>query len=261
MARDPAGMQERRNRIIETLKTDGFVMVGSLAKSFGTTEVTIRSDLKALEQEGCLRRMAGGAVPVPTEETNAPGVPRVTRNTEEKKRIAAFAAKMIHNGERLFINSGSTTYTFAEALMEHRGLSIVTNSIQIARLLGGVQSFHVILVGGELNAYDGFTFGIDATDMLERYRAGYAVLSLDGISPDSGISTLHAAEISVNRMMMDHANQVLFLADHTKLGRGGFSNFASAGKGAILITDDAADRSDVADLEAHGMTVLIAKDT
>ncbi|MBQ4002175.1 MAG: DeoR/GlpR transcriptional regulator [Lachnospiraceae bacterium] len=260
MARDPAGMQERRNRILESLKTDGFVMVGALAKHFGTTEVTIRSDLQALEREGLLRRMAGGAVPSRSEEQNSPGVPRLNRFQEEKKRIAAFAAKMIHDGERLFINSGSTTYAFAEALKEHKGLNIVTNSIQIARLLGDVHSFHVILIGGELNSYDGFTFGIDATDMLARYRAGYAVLSLDGINAESGISTLHAAEVSLNRMMMDHADQVLFVADHTKLGRGGFSNFAVAGNREILITDDGADRNVIADLEANGMTVLVAKD-
>ena len=260
MARDPAGMQERRNRILETLKSDGFVMVGTLAKSFGTTEVTIRSDLQALEEKGFLRRMAGGAVPLRGDEQSSLEVPRVTRFSDEKKRIADYAAKMIHNGERLFINSGSTTYIFAEALMEHRGLNIVTNSTQIARLLGSVQSFHVILIGGELNAYDGFTFGIDATDMLQRYRAGYAVLSLDGISAESGISTLHAAEISVNRIMMEHADQVLFLADHTKLGRGGFSNFAEVGKGGILVTDDGADRGAVSDLTGKGMTVLIAKE-
>lgn len=259
MARDPAGMQERRNRIIETLKADGFVMVTNLARTFGTTEVTIRSDLQALEKEGRLRRMAGGAVPAQLDEQASPDVPRVTRCAAEKRRIAAFAAKLIHDGERLFINSGSTTYVFAEALKEHKGLSIVTNSIQIARLLGNVHTFHVILVGGEVNSYDGFTFGIDATDTLQRYRAGYAVLSLDGITAESGISTLHAAEISVNRMMMEHAGQVLFLADHTKLGRGGFSNFAEAGHGAILVTDDGAERSTVQELEANGMTVLLAK--
>lgn len=260
MARDPAGMQERRNRILETLKNDGFVMVGALSRAFGTTEVTIRSDLQALEEEGKLRRMAGGAVPAHTDEQNSLGVPRITRFAEEKKRIAALAAKMIHNGERLFLNSGSTTYAFAEALREHRDLNVVTNSTQIARLLGSIPSFHVILIGGELNAYDGFTFGIDATDMLARYRAGYAVLSLDGISPDSGISTLHAAEVSVNRMMMEHADQVIFLADHTKLGRGGFSNFAFAGQGEILVTDGGADRNVVSALEAKGMTVLVANE-
>ena len=259
MARDPAGMQERRNRILEILKTEGFVMVTSLAKTFGTTEVTIRSDLQALEREGRLRRMAGGAVPAQPEDTKDPDVPRVTRCLAEKRRIAAYAARMIHAGERLFINSGSTTYLFAEALREHTGLSIVTNSVQIARLLGNVPTFHVILVGGEVNAYDGFTFGVDATDMLKRYRAGYAVLALDGISPESGISTLHAAEIPVNRMMMEHANQVLLLADHTKLGRGGFSHFAEAGSGEILVTDDGAKRAAVQALEASGMTVLLAE--
>ena len=260
MAKDPAGMQERRSRILEIMKTEGFVMVTSLAKIFGTTEVTIRSDLQALEREGRLRRMAGGAIPVQTEQTESPEVPRVTHCIIEKKRIAAYAARLIHDGERLFINSGSTTYLFAEALLEHTGLSIVTNSVQIARLLGNVPSFHVILVGGEINAYDGFTFGVDATDMLKRYRAGYAVLSLDGITPDSGISTLHAAEIPVNRMMMEHANQVLLLADHTKLGRGGFSNFAETRSGGILVTDDGAERAAVQELEASGLTVLLAEE-
>ena len=113
MARDPAGMQERRNRIIETLKADGFVMVTNLARTFGTTEVTIRSDLQALEKEGRLRRMAGGAVPAQLDEQASPDVPRVTRCAAEKRRIAAFAAKLIPDGERLFINSGRTTYVFA----------------------------------------------------------------------------------------------------------------------------------------------------
>lgn len=101
------------------------------------------------------------------------------------------------------LNSGTTVYFTAVELKRHKNLRIVTNSLTAAIELGSVPSFHVILLGGEINSRDSFTYGNDVLEQLKRYRANYAILSIDGVCAETGISTLHAEEVMVERMMME----------------------------------------------------------
>lgn len=257
MSRNPDRMIERRSRILDILKNNGYAMVTELAESFHTTEVTIRSDLAALEKEGSLVRMAGGAV-LPQED-HVGNVARAFLNAPEKYAIAQCAAMEIQNGDTLFINAGSTTLCFAEALKSFSGLKIVTNSIPVANALGGLPGIHVILIGGEVNGEDGFTYGTDALETLSRYQAKFSVLSLDGISAEGGVSTIHAEEAEVLRAMLSHSERCLLLADYSKLGKKGFLRFTGADGGKTLITDEQADLAEIRKLQNTGMKVLRAK--
>ena len=132
-------------------------------------------------------------------------------------------ADFIQDGNTLFINSGTTTLLVAEALKTKKNLSIVTNSLPIATLLGKVPTFRVILLGGTFNTQYAFTYGTDTQEQLNRYGADWAILSVDGVSPDGDISTCHAEEAIIDRLMITRAKKVLIVADTTKIGRTGFS--------------------------------------
>ena len=164
--------------------------------------------------------MAGGAV-LPNEETNPTFSP--INNREAKQEIATAVADFIQDGNTLFINSGTTTLLVAEALKTKKNLSIVTNSLPIATLLGKVPTFRVILLGGTFNTQYAFTYGTDTQEQLNRYGADWAILSVDGVSPDGDISTCHAEEAIIDRLMITRAKKVLIVADTTKIGRTGFS--------------------------------------
>lgn len=240
----------RRLKIMETLRQNGKVSVAAISQELGTTPVTIRSDLTALEQEGQLIRVQGGAVLPPHAKGNHTACP--AHHVEEKKAIAQAMAKMVHDGDTLFINSGTTTEHVASALEMRTNLNIVTNSLAVATILGEIPSFRVILVGGEINAQYGFTHGGDALAQLEKYKADWAILSVDGISTSCGITTRHAEEAMVDRMMIANAKNTWIVADHTKIQRAGFARVRDDLTDVGVITNS----TDTDELVKHGVTAI-----
>lgn len=241
MASDKLKIDTRRSRIIEILDRTGRVKVGDLSLALGATPVTIRSDLDALERDGYLERVPGGAIQTSLNYATRTFQNKKNHFAEEKIKIAAVTANLIHDGDTIFINSGTTTYSVAARLKNHKNLKIVTNSFYVAMELGATPTFDVILLGGELNARDTFTYGNDALEQLRRYRANYAILSIDGVCPDSGISTLHAEEVLVERAMMERAKETIIVADSSKLGREGFLYVCDAAAIHKLVTVKSAD--------------------
>ena len=243
-------LEERRQKILDILHQNGKVSVAAISVELGTTPVTIRSDLTALEQEGHLIRVQGGAV-LPPRNKSSQTIP-VVSHIEEKKRIASTVAGLIQDGDTLFINSGTTTEYVASALEIRTNLNIVTNSLAVATILGEIPSFRVILVGGEINAQYGFTYGGDALSQLEKYKANLAILSVDGISTTCGITTRHAEEAMVDRTMISNAAKTWIVADHTKIERAGFARVRDSLEGICVVTDS----NNTDDLAAAGMTVI-----
>ncbi len=215
-----AKIDRRRDEILALLHAEGKVYISDLCTRFGTSPVTIRNDLDVLAEEGKLIRMTGGAVPLRGETLEtAPAVERY----DQKKEIAVRAAERVRDGDTLFINSGSTSALFAKELSTKHNLKIVTNSLDIATELGAIPSFHVILLGGMINSHSRFTYGENAQEQIVRFGADFAVLSVDGISDDGEITTCHAEEAIIDRLMIQRASHVLVIADETKIGRTGFS--------------------------------------
>lgn len=210
----------RRNTILDILQKEKKTYIADLSHALGVSLVTIRNDLDALAEQGKLVRMAGGAILSNYEPAPSP---RAICNYEQKKEIAAKAATFVQDGDKLFINSGTTTLLVADALKTKKNLSIVTNSLSIATKLGSIPSFRVILLGGLINTHYEFTYGADAQDHLNRFGADWAILSVDGVSETGEISTCYAEEAILDRIMIERAKQVLIVADETKIGRTGFS--------------------------------------
>ena len=248
----------RREKIMELLRREGRVQVSRLSEELGATPVTIRSDLTALEQSGQLLRMQGGAfLPNWLSQGYGTGTFPTDDQTGEKQAIAAAAATLIQDGDTLFINSGTTAHFTAKALKNHQNLNLVTNSLAVASELGSTPHFRTLLLGGEVNARYGFTSGCDAQEQLRRYQADWAVLSVDGISAQNGITTYHAEEAALNRMLIEHAKRTIIVADHTKIGRPGFTHICDIGTGFWLVTDGQAPAEDIESLKEAGIEVLI----
>ena len=215
-----AKIDRRREEILRLLRAEGKVYISDLCHRFGTSPVTVRNDLDTLAGEGKLIRMTGGAVVLPEEQIKQANL---IDRLELKKEIALRAAEEIRDGDTLFINSGTTAELFAQALCDKKDLKVVTNSLPIATELGAIPSFHVILLGGMINAHSQFTFGENAQEQIIRFGADVAVLSVDGVSEDGEITTCHAEEAIIDRLMIQRASRVLILADAAKIGRTGFS--------------------------------------
>lgn len=248
----------RRNKILELLREDGRVTVTDLSSRLSTTAVTIRNDLTALERDGYLIRTKGGAVLVPHQDDNSnPLLSIRVDRSDEKQAIANAVANMIRDGDTLFINSGSTTQVLAAALKVRSNLNIVTNSIAAATILADVPTFRVVLLGGSLNATYGFTYGGDAQHQLAKFQADWAFLSVDGISVRGGITTHHAEEAVIDRMMIEGARSAWVVLDRSKLGRAGFARIEDDLRRVGLVTS-AGDPSETRDLERCGMDIMYA---
>ena len=247
----------RRKKILEILRRDGQVRVAHLSETLGATVVTIRSDLDALEQDGYLERTQGGAIQTMKNYYNLEFQRRKQEHMENKKAIAAAAAGLVRDGDTLFINSGTTTYFAAVELKQRKNLNVVTNSISVAVELGGLPTFRVILLGGDISAQYSFTYGEDVKEQISRYRANWAILSVDGIQPGAGITTYHAEESVIDRIMMERAQTPIIVADSSKLGRESFSRISALTAQTILITDQNANPDITAQIRTDGVDVRI----
>lgn len=245
----------RRDRILEQLRQKGKVLVSELSRELGATPVTIRNDLDALERDGYLVRIQGGALlrvrQTPEWGREQESIARLA----EKQAIAQAVAAQIPDGSTLFLNSGTTSQCLAAALKEHRSLNVVTNALSVATELGKSPLIHVILLGGEINTQYGFTYGSDAEEQLRRYQADWAVLSVDGVSARGGVTSFHAEETAIDRMMIAHAKRTVITADYTKIGRTGFTHICGAGPAIQLVTDSQCSAEAVRELEQVGVDV------
>ena len=247
----------RRNKILQQLRQTGRVSVAQLSEELGATQVTIRSDLASMERDGLLLRVQGGAVMASRRaESGLAGYSRNIPFFEEKQAIAQMALEQIRDGEILFLNSGTTAICLAEALRSRKNLNVVTNSLAVATILGGVSTIRVTLLGGEINAQYGFTYGGDTQEQLSRYQADWAILSVEGVCADGSITTRHAEEAVIDRLMIQRAKQVMVAADHTKIGRTGFARVCQRSAATTLITDSSLDNDQLQMLQANGWNVI-----
>ena len=228
---------QRKKSIMDLLKQNDEVRVAELAEMFCISGVTIRNDLAEMEEEGLLHRIHGGAVSTRKSYFNMSLTDRMNVNREEKIRIAKACSSLINDGDTLMITSGTTTRYLARELAERGNLTVVTNAVQIAEEFVYNNSVNVILLGGNLDMQYQFTFGNDAITQMQRYRADKVILSVDGISVKHGLTIYHFQEADVNCRMIERSNTVIVAADHSKIGKEGFSYIAPLKTINTLVTD------------------------
>ena len=252
-------IDQRRRRILDMLARNGQVLISELSTELEATPVTIRSDLAALGEEGLLERISGGAVPRVRNILNRGAFSRHSENQEAKLLIASAAVKLVLDGETLFINSGTTSYYTARELKLRKNLKVVTNFIPVALELGEVPSFRVILLGGDINTQYSFTHGNNVLEHLRQFRADKTILSMDGIRADAGLTTYHAEEAVVNRVMIERSRETLIVADQRKLGYESFSFVSDLSSVSCLITDAReGEEYAVKELEKSGLKIIFA---
>lgn len=249
-------LAERRQKILDLLNVENRVLVSDLSRRFSISEVTIRNDLAELEHQGLLERIHGGAISTKRRYYNMTLTERSQANVENKRSIALCAASMVNDGETLLINAGTTTLLVAIELKKKRNLKVVTNSIPIAQAIDESDTNSVILLGGKMNGHYLFTYGTDAMQQLQHYRADRLILSVDGVEPGSGISTYHYEESELDRLMIERSNSVTVVADTSKIGVESFVNIAGFDAIDTLITNSGISESVLRTMKARGLEVV-----
>ena len=208
-------MSKYEKEVLDTVMLQGTVSVMSLARQLNVTDQTIRRIVKPMVERGEVRKVHGAIVAV-----NAPSDPPLTKrlvaNHREKASIARAIAELIPNGATLAIDTGSTSSFVAQALCNHRDLTVVTNSAHIASVLAMSDSKKVYMAGTQLRSHDGAAFDQSAFEVVSRFTVDMTILSASLVHPEMGFLANDQHEVDMAIAMSRIADRRIMAVDHSK---------------------------------------------
>ncbi|MDE4174930.1 DeoR/GlpR family DNA-binding transcription regulator [Phaeobacter sp. PT47_59] len=226
----------RQSEIVDLLNEQDRVEVDDLARRFGVSAQTVRADLRDLSTRGALSRIHGGAVRISAAANRAYG-DRRKLNAEGKQAMAAIAAEVIPENCSVTLNIGTSTEQVARALSGHRGLTVISNNINIINMMMGGESRELILVGGAVRQSDGAIVGEDAVEFISRYKVDFAVIGASAMDEDGAILDHDAREVSVARAILKNARTRVLVCDHGKFQRSAPVRICDVADLDLVITD------------------------
>lgn len=251
--------EPRRRKILEWLQEEGSARVRDLSAAFEVSEATIRQDLERLEADGYISREHGGAflktLPRQVETLSLQHL----ENMDKKRKIGVRAASLVGDGETIILDAGSTTTEVAHGLLQRRDLTVITNALNIALILGAVPGFAVHMPGGQFKAP---TLSLSGDKSVEYFRdilAGKLFLATAGVSLDAGLTYPSFADLQLKQAMIKAAQHVCLVADSTKINRTSFTRLGTLDVIHSFITDDSIRDEDAREFERRGIELIIAR--
>lgn len=248
---------ERLSAVLEALASDGSVDVTALVDRLGVSAATIRRDLQLLEGQRMLTRTHGGAV-AHDVLYELPLRYKAARHQDEKRRIAAAAATRVDDGAVVGLTGGTTTTEVARAILDRRGITVVTNALNIAGELAIRTELKLVVTGGTARTESYELVGPVAEQALEGMNLDVAFVGVDGISIRAGLTTHHEIEAGTNGSMIRRARRVVVVADSSKLERVAFAQICPIAAVDELITDAAAPAAAIEGFTDAGIVVTVA---
>jgi|TARA_B110000503_G_C7141320_1_gene410951 DeoR family transcriptional regulator, glycerol-3-phosphate regulon repressor len=210
---------DRRLLIAEHIAGAGEVTVDALSGLFDVSPETIRRDLTRLDASGDLRKVHGGARPVRLHTENS-FYERMSEDAQAKHSIAKKLFSEVHEGDTLFVDTGSTTLIACAALCKIPGLTVITNSVQNAQVMADACNQHrVFLLGGVFSSEASQTTGALVLEQIDRFQADHAVLTCVGMDIAAGVTNANCHEAEVARAMIKRSENIIFLCPTSKIGR------------------------------------------
>lgn len=248
---------QRREKIVTLLDKEGTVSVNKLSKLFHVSTVTIRNDLRHLEEQGCILRSYGGAMLNKAFAFDRPLLDKRRINFSVKNKIAKRAAQMVEDGDRIILDSGSTTALMVPYLKEKRNLIVLTNALNIAYDLATNTDVEIIIAGGSVrkNAYS--ISGPTVEQLLKMYHFNKLFLGVDGFDLKAGITTPNFAEACVNKAMCEASGQIIAMTDSSKFGRKSFCMIEKIENIQYVVTDSNIPQDYLNELQLLGVNVML----
>jgi len=229
-------VEERRQHVLDLVSRRGFISLADLAQAIHVSESTIRRDLDRLHQQGMVKRTHGGAMFLGGGSALPALEERFASQIEEKRLIARAAVARIRDGDALLLDGGTTTLEVARLLVG-RSLQIVTNSLPIAQLFASRAETDLIMLGGYVYPKTGVALGPLSVRMMDDVHVQQTIMSVGGITA-KGLFNSNLLLVETERKMMACADEVVVVADHTKVGRQALAFLCELAKVDTLIVDD-----------------------
>lgn len=249
---------QRKSKILDILKEDGSAKVAALSKIFKVTEVTIRQDLEKLEEEGMIVREHGGAYLKDMVDQSSNLILANQDNINLKEAIASKCIEFIESGDTIILDSGSTTTEIAKKLIGYKNLTVITNALNIALLMGTEPGIEVIMTGGEFKPPTLSLTGQKAADFFEGLNVQKLFLATAGISLKSGLTYPSLSDLVVKKAMINAADITYLVADHTKFGKNALASLGALSLIDYIITDAGIKKKDKEVLIENEIEVITA---
>lgn len=254
---------ERRHEIIEWVNQYGRITIADICAHFNVCDMTARRDLRELDREGLLRRVHGGAVSSLRRSYESPFQIRASKNTAPKERIGQAAAALIHDGDSIALDTGTTTLEVARALRDQRNLTFLTTSLPIANEIAArfplESGVRLIVAGGIVRPNELSMIGSFTEQMCSQIHVDRAFLGFGGLTLEEGLTEYNLEDAMVKQALLRSAHQKIAVIDSSKFGR---TTFAAVGPPTIvdiIITDAGAPPDMLEALRALGVQVILAE--
>ncbi|MBR5351720.1 MAG: DeoR/GlpR transcriptional regulator [Prevotella sp.] len=250
-------LNQRRIKILELIREDGHAKVQQLSKIFGVTEVTIRQDLEMLDQLGYIQREHGGAFLKDVGSFAKTGKLFNQTRMDEKREIARKAVAFIHENDIIILDSGSTTTEIAKLLLNYKNLTVITNALNIALILGENPGINLVVTGGEFKAPTLSLTGQMSADIIKTLHANKLFLATAGISSDLQLTYPSLSDLVVKQSMIESSDQVFLVADSSKIGVSAFASLGPISLANFFITDSMITEEQLEKMKESGINILL----
>jgi DeoR/GlpR family transcriptional regulator of sugar metabolism len=233
--------RQRQALILDRVRQAGAVRVADLVRELEVSDMTVRRDLEILHEQGLLEKVHGGATAPSRLASYEPAfVTKATLQQAEKAAIGAEAARMVQPGMAIAISAGTTTYAMASLVADVPGVTVVTNSLQVAEVLNrsGRRDQTVILTGGMRTPSEALV-GPFATAQLRTVHVDLVFMGVHGMDGKAGFTCPNLMEADTDRALIEAGRRLVVLADHTKWGVIGIASIARLEEADVLISDPA----------------------
>jgi DeoR family transcriptional regulator of aga operon len=249
--------EERRTVILNILNRAGRCRVIDLARELAVSEVTVRQDLDVMEKQGLLNRTHGGAILIAKSGFERSFQVEETAFCDEKIRIGQAAAALVSDGETIILDVGTTVTEVARNIQPRKGLTIVTNALNIAMLLEDSPESTVLVTGGTLRSKQHSLVNPYGQFVLERIKVDTAFIGINGIEAEHGVTNANIAEAEMKALFLKAARRRILVADSSKIGNVALDKVADLDEIDLLITDDQADREELTRLQDKGLNIKL----
>jgi DeoR/GlpR family transcriptional regulator of sugar metabolism len=230
-------IEERQAVVLEMLKEHGRVTVRELCDRFGVSVATVRADLDELGRQGRLRRTHGGALAAERDGQVLPFGTRRMYYGAEKKSIGRAAARMVKDGEVIFVDGGTTAPEMRAFLSDKKNITVITPSLEVAHALITASTFNIYLLNGFVKSDSLSTIGVPSVDAILQMNVAKAFCGAAGFTMRDGLTDVHMGYVEQKRALCSMARMVIGLVDHTKVGVTSLASFAGIDDVDVIITD------------------------
>ncbi len=248
---------KRHQFILERLKSKGQITIPELIDLTQVSGVTIRKDLKFLEDKGLIFITRGGASLTNPYTIDRPIYEKATINADQKKKIAQAAVKLIGENDAIIIGSGTTVFEFAHHLHPAKPLTVITPAIKVTIELCNRPNVEVLQLGGLIRPNSSSVAGSYAEYMLDRVSCGVLFIGVDGIDFDFGFSISNLTEANINQKMINASQIIVVLADSSKFGKRGIGKICDLEQVQYIVTDQGISDNVVKELRERGIKVIV----